>query len=192
MRGLVALLLLAAAQVPPSSPADLFKRLAARLPLTMVQADKPVNLAGRYTGQTSELQSHVGPFLSGEDLYLFPDGSYVYLQWADIMPKTVYDKGKWAARAGVVELVSDPEITWDPGIDRRHLLVRRTLREREIMLLALPADIDYFEKNAADDPELMLLIVGMARTEVLTEKTSAAVKARLMRETWNPNFFRKR
>jgi hypothetical protein len=158
----------------------------------MVQADNPVNLAGRYTGETSELQSRVGPFLSGEDLYLFPDGSYVYLKWADVMPRTVYDKGKWTGRAGVVELISDPEITWDPSIDRRHLLVRRAVRKQEIMLLALPADIDYFEKNASDDPELMLLIVGMARTEVLTEKTSAAVKARLMREAWNPNFFRKR
>ena len=39
----------------------------------------------------------------------------------------------------------------------------------------VPADIDYFEKNAADDPELMLLIVGMSRVETLSEKTSSGL-----------------
>jgi hypothetical protein len=56
----------------------------------------------------------------------------------------------------------------------------------------VPADIDYFEKNAADDPELMLLIVGMSRVETLSEKTSSGLKARLMRDAWDPKHFRKR
>jgi hypothetical protein len=192
MRILVSIMLLAAAQLSAPSLTEAVKRLAARVPVVAVDVATPMDLAGRYTGQTRELRSRVGPFLSGEELYLFPDGSYLYCEWADITPKTIYDKGKWVARNGIVEFVSDSDIAWEPRLDRRHVLVRRTSQAREIMLLAAPSDIDYFEKNAADDPELMLLIVGMSRVETLSEKTSSGLKARLMREAWDPKHFRKR
>ena len=192
MKILVTLMLLAAAQLSRPAPTEVVKRLAARVPVVAVEVATPLDLAGRYTGQTRELRSRVGPFLSGEDLYLFPDGTYLYCEWGDIVPKTIYDKGKWVARNGTVEFVSDADIAWEPGFDRRHVLVRRTSHQREIILLAVPADIDYFEKNAADDPELMLLIVGMSRVETFSEKTSSGLKARLMRDAWDPKHFRKR
>jgi hypothetical protein len=87
MRAMPPILVLPAQQVSPVAGPDLFKRVASRLPVEVVRADSGAGLAGHYTGQTSELQSRVGPFLSGEDLYLFPDGSYVYCQWADVMTR---------------------------------------------------------------------------------------------------------
>ena len=121
---------------------------------------------------------------SGED--------YLYCEWGDVMAKTIFDKGRWGVAGGVLELKSDGDIQWDPGIDRRHIMIRRPQRKDEIILVGLSEDVDDFEQKAADDPELKLLIVGMARTDVLARKTSAAVKARLMKEAWNPSFFRKR
>jgi hypothetical protein len=185
-------MLLAAAQVSSTSAADTLKRLTARLPVALVHVPRPADLSGRYTGQTRELRARVGPFLSGEDLYLFPDGTYIYCEWSDIMPKTVHDKGNWIAKDGIVEFVSDEDMTWDPELDRRHVVLRRASHEKEIMIIAVPSGIEYFDKNAGDDAELMLLIVGMARTEMLPEKTSSTVKTRLMREAWDPKFFRKR
>ena len=191
MLGLITLLLAATQSSSSPSASEALKRVAARVPVVRVEAQAPAQLAGRYTGQTIELKALVGPFLGGEDLYLFPDGSYLYVLWGDVMPPTVYDKGRWAAKDGLVEFISDPEITWDPKLDRRHLLLRRASRQREIMLVAFPADVDYFETNAADNPELMLLIVGMTRTEVFSDTTFPGTKRRLMREAWNPKWFRK-
>jgi hypothetical protein len=191
MRAILVILLLATAQMSPPLASDAFKRLAVRLPLDLVGAAAPTDLAGRYTGQTAELRARVGPFLTGEDLYLFSDGSYVYCEWGDIMPKTVHDKGQWSATGGLLELRSDADIRWAPGIGRRHVMVRRPQHNDEIMLVGLPEDVEYFEQKAADDPELMLLIVGMARTDVFSNGTSGAVKSRLMKEAWNPAIFRK-
>jgi len=168
-----------------------FERLAARLPLELVRPAASSDVAGHYTGQTSELEARVGPFMGGEDLYLFPDGSYVYCEWTDVMPRTVFDKGKWSVDGSLVELVSDREIRWNPEVDRQHIVVRRKARKDEILLVATPRDVEYFEQKAADDPELMLLIVGMVRTEILADKTAPGVKARLMKQAWNPTLFRK-
>lgn len=192
MGAVVVVLLLAAGQGSSTSAADALKRLTARLPVALVHAPRPADLAGRYTGQTGELRGRVGPFLSGEDLYLFPDGTYIYCEWSDIMPTTIHDKGQWTTKDGIVEFVSDAGITWDPELDRRHVVLRRASRETEVMIVAVPSDVEYFEKNAGEDAELMLLIVGMARTEMLPEETFSAVKTQLLREAWDPTFFRKR
>lgn len=191
MRAIVPILILAAQQVAPAAGPDLFKRMASRLPLEVVRADSGSELAGHYTGQTSELQSRVGPFLSGEDLYLFPDGSYLYCQWADVMPRTIYDKGRWLASDGVLSLVSDSDVRWEPEVERQHLLVRRERRKNEILLIGVPRSLKHFEEQAAEDPELILLIAGKARVEVFGANRWPSVKARLMKEAWNPSYFRK-
>lgn len=192
MRSAVVCLVFAVAQVLPSGGTDALRRLEAKLPVRLVQPSALADLAGRYTGQSPELEKRVGPFLTGEDLYLFPDGSYLYCEWGDVMPTTVYDKGRWSAAGGVLELVSDKDIRWDPEVDRRHVIVRREARGNEVMLVGLPGDLDYFEQKTGDDPELTLLIVGMLRTDGLDKKTAPAVKAKLMKEAWQPTFFRKR
>jgi hypothetical protein len=45
--------------------------------------------------------------LEGSDLYLFPDKTYLYLDWADIWPRTIWDKGTWAYQQGLIMLHTD-------------------------------------------------------------------------------------
>jgi hypothetical protein len=190
MRSTIVVLMVAAAQSLPPAGTDALKVLQSRVPVEPVHPSARTDLAGHYTGESPELKGRVGPFLSGKDLYLFPDGSYLYSQWADVMPMTIFDKGHWSAASNVLELVSDKDIAWDPEIERRHVIVRRKTRPREAMLVGLSDGLDYFKEKAGDDPELMLLIVGMVRTDALDEKTAPAFKRKLIKDGWRPSFFR--
>jgi hypothetical protein len=69
--------------------------------------------------------------------------------------------------------------------------VRRERRKNEILLIGVPRTLKRFEEQAAEDPELILLIAGKARVEVFGGNQWHSVKARLMKEAWNPKFFRK-
>jgi hypothetical protein len=177
-------------QLASPTGVDAVKRLQAHLSVTPVNPINPAALAGHYTEQSSELKKRVGGFLSGEDLYLFPAGSYIYSELADIMPETIYDKGRWSVVNSVLQLSSDSDIHWDPNVDRTHVSIRRTGRPNEIMLVGLSRAISYFEENAGDDPEFMLLLVGMLRVRTFDAVSARATKARLLKGAWRPEFFR--
>jgi hypothetical protein len=132
----------------------------------------------------------VGGFLSGNDLYLFPDGTYVYCEWADIEPVTVHDKGTWVFKDGQVTLTSDPEITWEPGAERTYVAVHRSSRTEEILLVGTGHDLDYFEENARDDPEFMLLLNSKKREKAFSQKEAKELKASLMKDAWRPEIFK--
>ncbi|MGV3520512.1 hypothetical protein [Luteitalea sp.] len=106
------------------------------------------------------------------------------------MAQTIYDKGRWLASEGALSLTSDSDVRWQPQVERHHLLVRRAGRKTEVMVVGVPRSLKYFEERAARDPELMLLIVGMARVEVFGGNRWNSVKAHLMKEAWNPDLFR--
>jgi hypothetical protein len=63
-------------------------------------------LAGRYSAETPLTAGMIGG-TSGNSLYLFRDGSYLYVEWADIFPETLMDRGRWSLRSGMLELTSD-------------------------------------------------------------------------------------
>ncbi len=67
-----------------SSAKNPLDRLRDKIPVNPVVKVAPTQLAGQYTSTSEKLRRHVGPFLSGSDLYLFPDGTYIYCEWADI------------------------------------------------------------------------------------------------------------
>jgi len=48
--------------------------------------------------------------LAGDELYLFPDNTYVYLHWADVMPIEICDRGTWEYRDGFVVLKTDETV----------------------------------------------------------------------------------
>jgi len=150
-----------------------------------------IQIAGQYANPSQELIKRTGPPLSGEILYIFPDNSYVYCEWADIMPNTVVDKGIWSLNGDILELKSDPEVVWDPKLERKFLAVRRPPHKDEILLMGLKKSLSYFDKHAGDDPELMLLIVTLARKEPVSQAATAGLKAKLMREAWRPDYFHK-
>jgi hypothetical protein len=94
------------------STATPVQRLQAKLPVEVVTGTSPSEMAGRYTSASEALGKMIGGgFLSGDDLYLFPAGTYIYCEWADIEPLTARDKGTWATRDGLVVLTSDAEVT---------------------------------------------------------------------------------
>src|SRR5207245_283655 len=127
---------------------------------------------------------------SGDDLYLFPDGTYIYCEWADIEPLTVRDKGAWKLADGLVVLTSDRDVTWDPDTEPKYVAVRRRSHYHEILLVGIGRDLSYFEENAKDDPETQLLVVAKERAKTFRPATAAKAKAELMKQSWRPAYFR--
>ncbi len=187
-RLLNAVLLLAFLQITVSATSsEPVERLRAHVAVDLITGVPASDIAGHYSSKPKELGRSA---LSGNDLYLFPDSSYLYLEWADVEPPTIRDKGTWAFSAGTVRLTSDPEVTWDPDAERSYVVVHREARPREALLVGLSRALPYFEEKANGDPNFMLLPVANTRTESIAHKPAARVKAKLMREAWRPEYFR--
>jgi len=172
-----------------STPSPL-ERLRAKVAVESLGVAGTPRLAGHYTNPPKDLLRRIGGVLSGDDLYLFPDGTYIYCEWADIQPLTIYDKGRWIFANGAVELKSDPDVTWDPGADRTYVAVRRRSKKKEVLLLGVHSDLPRFEAESQDNPELTLLYVAKGRDSTITRSKTAGVKARLLRESWRPEYFK--
>jgi hypothetical protein len=108
-------------------------RLRVIVAVEAVAALTPEQFAGRYANPPEELNRTQEP-LVGNNLYLFPDRTYIYCEWANIMPKTIFDKGTWTFATGMIELKSDPDVTWNPDLEREFLGVRRP-SHTEILLV---------------------------------------------------------
>lgn len=180
------ILLLSLAQVTATSSEPL-ERLRAHLPVDLITAVPASDIAGHYSSNPKELDRSV---LSGNDLYLFPDGSYLYLEWADVEPVTIRDKGSWTFSAGTVKLTSDRDVKWDPAAERSYVVVHRQSKPREVLLIGITLALPYFEEKADDDPNFMLLLVAKTRTASFHQQSVAQIKAKLMREAWKPEYFR--
>jgi hypothetical protein len=185
-----ALLLIVLIAQSAAEPADVaLERIHARVAVVPVSGNT-ASLAGKYTSTPEELTSRWGGgSLSGDELHLFPDGTYVYCEWADVEPMTIYDKGAWHVSGKTVTLSSDPEIKWDPNAGREFLLLRRETRTREVLLVGLKDGIDYFEKEADAEPEFMLLLVGLLRVHKYDQRDARQTKAELMKRAWRPEYF---
>jgi hypothetical protein len=83
--------------VSSTSAETSFGRLRSKIDVERVAAPTMNSVSGHYSSSPEELRKRVVP-MSGDDLYLFPDGSYLYLVWSDIPPTTVRDKehGRYA------------------------------------------------------------------------------------------------
>ena len=189
--GLVTFLVVVVQLVSIQSVASPMERLRAKTPVESVKNLTPVQFAGQYANPSKEVVKRVGPPLSGNNLYLFPDKTYVYCEWSDILPNTVYDKGTWNFSGNILELKSAQEISWNPELERRFLAVHRLTHVDEILLVGIEKELSYFEKEAGDDPEFMLLIVARQRDATISQTETPTLKSNLMREGWKPNEFRK-
>jgi len=165
-----------------------FARLRSKIDVELLGDLTTSSVAGHYSSSPDELTKQVVP-LGGDDLYLFPDGSYFYIFWSDIPPATIQDKGHWIVSGNELRLTSDPDITWKPGAERRYLLVRRHSHPQEILAVGAARDLSYFEQNAKDDPEFMLLLVSKTRICGITPGETVALKEKLLRDAWRPDFY---
>jgi hypothetical protein len=166
-------------------------RLQAKTAVDPVANLLPEQIAGQYANPSKELVKHVGPPLVGNNLYLFPDKTYVYCEWAVVMPTTVFDKGTWSFAGGLLELTSDQIVTWNPDLERRFLVVRRTSHAEEILLVGAEQALRRFERQAEGDPELMLLTIARQRIKTISRAEAAALKTTLLRRGWRPDSFGK-
>lgn len=156
-----------------AQPAPL-QRLQAKVPVESVTVSQ---LAGKYSDPTKEFS----PGLFGNDLYLFPDGTYVYDEWADIQPLTIYDRERWQVENGTIVLTSDNDITWYPGVGRRYIAFSRRGHPGEALLIGTTDALNRFEEIAADNPELQLMIFAKARTMTIKGLRSASrIQSKLM------------
>lgn len=74
-----------AGAAPACKPAECLKRISAKAVVVSSKLTKSALL-----GNWSD-----GSGLSGSELYLFDDDTYIYTEWADVEPETIYDKGRW-------------------------------------------------------------------------------------------------
>lgn len=187
----IALFVLLLQLVSGQSSTSPLERIRGKITVDPETSLSPLRIAGRYSKPSKELIKLVGPPLGGNNLYIFPDNTYVYCKWADIMPTTVFDRGTWSFSETVLHLKSAPEITWDPHLERRFLAVHRPTRIEEILLVGIDEGHPYFEEKAGNHPELMLLIIARQREQAIGQAESAKLKASLMQDGWKPDFLSK-
>jgi hypothetical protein len=116
-----------------------------------------------------------GAGLAGEDLYLFEDQTFLYVQWGDTLPPTVYDKGRWQLRDGILELKRAPDVTWAPVQHQRYVAVRGKQTPEAVALAGVDDDgwsLGHLHKKPS-----------------WKAGESAAVKRRLLRDAWNPSYW---
>jgi hypothetical protein len=185
MAGIIVVLLLAqiGAAAPQVSPLE---RLQAKVRVDSVQNLTTAHLAGKYSDPAKEFQ----PGLSGNDLYLFADGTYIYDEWADIEPLVIRDKGTWSVAEGLVVLKSDSEVTWDPDAERKYIAVHRQSRPNEILLIGTGRALSNFEAESKDQPETELMVVCKERSRTIAPWHVSTLKEKLIRESWRPEYFR--
>jgi hypothetical protein len=153
-------------------------------------------------GHFSDTAHVLGGGLSGSELYLFPDKTYLYLRWADILPMTIYDKGVWQYRDGLLALLSDGSIPVDArNHDREYLPLilptnRRTASAdpqsemRLLLLLGSDWDFSYFRENVKEDPEFMLRLCTYGLEDSIPLEEANQLKDELIKECWRPDFFK--
>jgi hypothetical protein len=163
-----------------------------RAEIVPVNGDSATQLAGHYSSRSPEQDRRAGPAPTGDDLYLFPDGSYLYLEWGCILPPTIYDKGKWTYQHKFVQLKSDGSLpqTERPR-DRSYLPLTSVDRSGALRLMGTDFEYHYFRKHADKNDDFMLLICTKTRVELITTGTAAALYKRLMETAWRPEFFSK-
>lgn len=150
------------------------ERIDVRLALVEPQA-----IAGHWTQ---------GPGLTGGELYLFEDGSYISTAWGCVLPETIQDRGRWRFDAGVLDFEADSDVTWrlPPSSNRRYavLIVGGTIR-----LFGLDGSLQIFEELGADEPEEWLGVVSLSQAKRWKGGESRRTKAALLKSAWRPRYY---
>jgi len=167
------------------------EKIDAKIPMKDLSSLDATHIAGVFKNPGKSLMKRIGPGLSGDVLYLFPDGTYIYTEWSDVSPETISDKGTWTYSQSIVQLVSDRDVKWDPGIDRRLIALRRSSVREEVLLSEMRRMSD-FEEKAGKDPESMLLSVAKERSKPIQASEVSKLKASLMKNFWNPKLHSQR
>jgi hypothetical protein len=166
------------------------ERLQAKIDVVSVPDLTPLDLAGQYVNPSEELNKRIVPMGSAK-LFVFPDNTYIFTFASDIPPDTISDKGRWSLEGDVLRLQSDKDVTWkSKRVARRHIVVRRRGHDNELFLVGLDRELSHFERNAKDDPDFTFLLVSLKREKTISTTDVAPLRAKLMKEKWQPDFYR--
>lgn len=148
-------------------------------------------LPAHFSDRNPELERRLLSATSGEDLYLFPDHSYLYVRWADIMPATVFDRGNWSFETDVVALQSDRSVRQrDFPKDRRFVpLYYNVAGRRTLLLMGTDWDFSYFKENATKNDDLMLLLCSFTHIEPIERARAETLRQKLYADSWRPESF---
>jgi len=140
------------------------------------------SLAGRYTSR---------PGLSGEECYLFSDGSYIFTTWADILPETIYEKGTWSVEDRFIILKPDGSLPRDQ-FPKDHVYASLLLNgAADVYLMSHRWDFSYFldhgDKRCADDT--MFRVCTLRRASQPSKTAQEEERKQLMARAWRPDFF---
>jgi hypothetical protein len=177
----------AAPAVPPCSADECLRRLNVLTAVVEVSVSD-ASLSGRYAGGDR--------LLSGRDLYLFDDRTFIYSEWADVLRETIFDMGTWALEGRVLVFKSDSGVTWRRRIrfDHRAMAIRVAGGEPDFILIGVDQELALIERALKETdpgtPEDYLRVFGFKRKSSWTPTEASEVKARLLKDAWRPEFFR--
>jgi hypothetical protein len=172
-------------QAAACAPEECLRRINAIAPVREVPLTESA-LPGEYVGGDG--------LLSGRTLYVFDDGTYIYCEWADIEPETIYDKGGWSLDNGMLVFKTDPAVTWKRiGIDHRHMAVRLRPGPTTVFLVGVDDELAFAERYApsSGDPAGYVRFIGFTQKRALKSSDTAGIRTRLMKEAWRPDYLSK-
>lgn len=163
-------------------PRDCLEAVTARTSASLADVSD-LELAGVWTN---------GGGLAGNILYLFPDRTYIYTEWADIQPETIYDKGHWQVAGGVLLMRPDADVFWTPRSDRRYLCLESG--QQGLLLLGIDLAVGWFTELAEEHPEIAtpvewLQATALKREKRLNGRDGRLLKTSLLKRSWRPDYF---
>lgn len=155
---------------PRGNADDVIERLQRVVPgvAPLGASRQGASLSGRYTAESERLRQRVGGFLDGGDLYLFRDRSFFYVEWADILPRTICASGHWSFHDQLVELSTERVLckSFPTKLEPRYVAFSLTdAAGRSLRLLGTSRQLRAFEDSNAHD-ELELLMNSLEAVEL--------------------------
>jgi hypothetical protein len=144
--------------------------------------------AGRYSSETPSLaQKMGGGYLSGDSMYLFRDGSFLYTEWADVFPEAVMGRGRWSLHDDLLELQSDSVAVKKGGLQDTDYVVFcfRESGRRALRIIGKNRELDQLEKHFVEDPgtaDDRRFLVMLYSRERLQEFLTSEASRRAMEE----------
>lgn len=151
---------------------------------------------GVFREATNLLSNEIGPPTNQETLYLFADWTYLFAESGDIQPRTIFEKGAWSWNGGLLALTSDSSVP----VNRRQRATRNLLplillsgERRRVILVDRNEGVRCLTAPSLDDTARTREIAGYMcmhyRAAKLSRSRSGKLKAKLIRDSWNPKWY---
>lgn len=140
-------------------------------------------VSGQYTDLPPGMHS-----LGIDDLYLFPDDTYFYVEWTDVFPRTITDRGRWSYKDGLIELCSDRTLLKGAGRRNAKFLPLNIEKDGKKLnlLLGTEGDFAYFKRNAKANDEFMLILCTYNQKVNFATTDYEQTKAEVYNKCWRP------